>query len=881
MRRKGHLELKGAQGILWTFCVAVILMLIAYLAAGIIPGSGGMAWNTDTMDQMASFCAMLARHIKNGDSIFYSWETSLGQNTALIYALCAYSPMVILYLFIPDIYIATIIGMLLKVALAAVFFFVFLYYGLEWKKNMNIFFSLCYAFSGFMLEYMMATNLLDAIYLLPLVMWALLRSIRDKKFLLLSLIYALSFIIEMYMSFLVGLFSAAFLIAILYLKDGKEFIKKDIMYLIGYTVSVISAILLSMCLLWPAITCYFSYNGFNAATNVEHIAITDLFYSVLFGRSTSLRTNIPFLYCGLPAVFLIPIYFTNKRINKRERILVGVGLASLILTIYLDPLYLFLHVFNRPDGFTVRYAFVYVFLMVIVAARSLYCIIESPEQVNIKSLSVYVLMIFTVAISLILLHDNVGEVADGKSVRYALWGNSVLILLWWGVAVLYLKAKGVMRSIGTVVAYTLLGFELLSQTCFNIREQGLLWDEWVKDKDMQMKEFIQQLDEFKTKDDEPYRAYAASYPGYNQNAWYGFMGIGQFSSSNYAAINKSMKKLGNPASAMSYSQEGATDFTDMFLAVRYRGRLTDPKEYGGPLFEVYDRALPLGFICSENILAGIEDDGNPFEYQNRLASALYGEGIAPYIPADELVYAENNAVYTESDEEYNIQKKADAEIGDVLFGIPKNGYEHAYAYFQILPHNGDIQEYAITDDMATEVTLFSEDDRKGNGTRFEYISNSSIMEMSEDENLFLIRMADYDVPEKTIRYTNQFFYYQNEEALDRVYSELSRGSWEIEEFKSNCISGKVRVPEDDRVLFMSIPYDVGWKAYMDGRVCDIIPVLDDSFMAIKAGQGDHEIILEYNPPGKIIGGILSLCGAMILFAMTIICKQNRVCMKGE
>ena len=120
------LNIGGRVGIFISFVTAFLLALTVFAIAGILPGGNAVSWNTDTMDQMAAFYAMLARHIKNGESIFYSWETSMGQNTALIYALCSYSPVLLIYLFVSDIYTATILALLIKIALCSMFFYVFL-----------------------------------------------------------------------------------------------------------------------------------------------------------------------------------------------------------------------------------------------------------------------------------------------------------------------------------------------------------------------------------------------------------------------------------------------------------------------------------------------------------------------------------------------------------------------------------------------------------------------------------------------------------------------------------------------------------------------------------------------------------------------------------
>lgn len=865
------INMSGKTGIFISFAAAFLLELLVFAVAGILPGGDAVSWNTDTMDQMAAFYAMLARHIKNGESIFYSWETSMGQNTALIYALCSYSPVLLIYLFVSDIYTATILALMIKTALCSMFFYIFLEYGLYSRGKWNIFLSMCYAFSGFMLEYMLATNLTDALYILPLIMYAILRSIKTKKYVMLTLVYVFSFVNELYMSFLTGLFSAAAMLAVLFLKDGRDFIKKNMGYLMRYALSVIIAIMISMCLLLPAMMGYFSYNGFNGILDIDHISIFDLLYAPLFGRATSLKTNIPFIYCGLAVIMLIPLYFVDKRIARRERILAGIALVLGAATLYIDPVYLFLHVFNRPDGFTVRYAFCFVFIFVVLASRMMYSRAEESDKPAAAHCFIYTLLFLVISISLILLHDNFGETADGKGVSFALAGNLILIPLWGAGAFLYSKKKT--RMTAFVLLHVLLFAELGAQSFFNVREHGLLWSEEIKGKTRQTKDFISLTDKAKEQGGSYYRAYLGAYPGYNQNAAYGYMGIGQFSSSNYANINKLMKRLGNSASAMSYKQDGATDLTDMILGVRYRGKISSDAQTGEVQFEVYDKALPLAYMCSEDILSEVPYDGDPLEYQNAIASAMCGKDVKVYESAGVYAYDTNNASFTETEEGCSIRTIDSSMSGDILFGIPDEGYDHAYAYFQLFPYSGNIEEHLIPEGMVTEAALFSTDDRKGDGAHFNIVVDNSVMEMTKEENAFVIRLADYETAEKSFDYYLHLFYYQNDEMLKNIYDELSSGGWEITEWGGTRIKARVRATAERNVLFTTIPFDKGWKAYVDGRETPVNTVLEDSFTALRIEEGEHEIVFEYEAPGKTAGILISSFGALILLCTLLIEKR--------
>ena len=865
--------LEGKWGIALSFIFAVFLALTAFALCGLL-GGGAVAWNTDTMDQMASISALLADKIRNGKNIFYSWDTSLGQNTALLFAFCAYSPMTLLYIIIPDVYTATMVGIVLRIGLTAALFHMFILCGMEWKSKWTCLFSLCYAFCGFQLEYMLSSNLMDGLYLLPLVMTFLMIFIKKGRFTGLVIAYALSFIIQFYCGFLIGLFSAVSLLVILYLRDGKRFISANVKLIVSYFLSVVCAVLMSMCVLLPALAFFRDSLGYDTVMVHEKIHLFEVFYSMCHARPTSLKTDIPFLYCGLPVLILLPLYFMTPKAGKKERIIMGAALAGLFVSLYADPVYFFLHAFNRPDGFTVRYAFLYVFLMLVISAR---CLISCRIEIKKENRSRFILLIVIVlltALSVILFHDNMGEYADGKGVGIALLSNLILIPLWG--AVFYMIFAAANDKNATLLAYALIFIELGGQAYLNVKEQGLLEGAWIRKMESQMELFKARCDEARRSDKEVYRAFAAAYPGNNQNARYGYMGIGQFASSNYSAVNRFMKKMGDRADEVLYSQAGATDLSDMLLGVRYRGQLNDTQGDDGGVFESYEYALPLGYMCSEDLLEDIAYNGDPFEYQNAVVSAMCGEEVRAYTRADVFGYEENMLTYQQYDNGYSIRNLYPGQSGDLLFGIPEAGYRHAYAFFNVFPYMGDKTETITGLKMATEIALFSVDDRKGDTSHFNAVIDNSIMEMSRDGNAFVISLADYEDPDKSFDYMDQYFYYQEEDAIEKAYKTLSQGAWSTAEWDETYIKASVSATQERPLLFMSIPYDKGWKVYADGDPLEVIPVIDSCFMALRLAPGEHEISLKYVVPGRKWGMILSAAGIILMIFMSfyVVIKKN-------
>lgn len=68
--------------------------------------------------------------------------------------------------------------------------------------------------------------------------------------------------------------------------------------------------------------------------------------------------------------------------------------------------------------------------------------------------------------------------------------------------------------------------------------------------------------------------------------------------------------------------------------------------------------------------------------------------------------------------------------------------------------------------------------------------------------------------------------------------------------------------DDDRVVWFSIPYDKGWKAYIDGIETEIYK--SAGMMSIVAPDGDHKIVFKYTTPGLLAGIISMIFGIMCL-----------------
>ena len=80
--------------------------------------------------------------------------------------------------------------------------------------------------------------------------------------------------------------------------------------------------------------------------------------------------------------------------------------------------------------------------------------------------------------------------------------------------------------------------------------------------------------------------------------------------------------------------------------------------------------------------------------------------------------------------------------------------------------------------------------------------------------------------------------------------------------QQNRIEGHITAPEDS-VLFLTIPYEKGWRIWIDGEERESFSALD-SFLAVEIEKGQHEIVLEYHIPGLWIGTVVSIISSLLL-----------------
>ncbi len=90
----------------------------------------------------------------------------------------------------------------------------------------------------------------------------------------------------------------------------------------------------------------------------------------------------------------------------------------------------------------------------------------------------------------------------------------------------------------------------------------------------------------------------------------------------------------------------------------------------------------------------------------------------------------------------------------------------------------------------------------------------------------------------------------------------------------NSIAGKIKLNED-KILVLSIPYSIGWTAYVDGEKKDLNR-MNVTFMGLRLEKGIHTIELRYCTPGLKAGGGISGFSVAILIILFILSRKEKV-----
>ena len=125
----------------------------------------------------------------------------------------------------------------------------------------------------------------------------------------------------------------------------------------------------------------------------------------------------------------------------------------------------------------------------------------------------------------------------------------------------------------------------------------------------------------------------------------------------------------------------------------------------------------------------------------------------------------------------------------------------------------------------------------------------------------------YFVGTGTLKYKDLAIYSQTmSNYADRVNA-LKENSLQNAKAEKNTVTGNITV-DKDKMLVVTLPYQKGWTAYVDGKKTDIQRV-NYQYIGINLKKGTHDIKLHYQLPGIKLAFMITGCGIIAFVAIII------------
>lgn len=163
----------------------------------------------------------------------------------------------------------------------------------------------------------------------------------------------------------------------------------------------------------------------------------------------------------------------------------------------------------------------------------------------------------------------------------------------------------------------------------------------------------------------------------------------------------------------------------------------------------------------------------------------------------------------------------------------------------------------------------------------DFRSSNHTYSTGQDTHLFNLGYREEAVDSCTITFNNtgRFsvdslkVYCQPMDNYASYIKELSENKLEDIQMHSNTITGNISV-DKEKLLVLSIPYQKGWTAYVDGKETDIIKA-NVMYSAISLKPGEHDVILVFRRPGIKASLCLSAAG-IVIFIIALIIRRRRI-----
>lgn len=934
---RSHAFLTSYWHLLVCMAAPALIVYLIYLVRGLYPFGDGSVLVLDLNGQYVWFFEALRNAVHGDADLLYSFSRALGGEFLGIYAYYLSSPLSYLVCLFPQSRMleALLFLFLVKTALCGG---TFGYYMHKTSKVQNrfaiILFSSCYALSAYALVQQHNTMWIDAVMWLPLITLGIESLIRYGKFKLYVAFLALTLISNYYIGYMICLWCFIYFF-VYYIAHAEDHRNNPFCERFHFLRTLLRMALYSLLAIGIAavliLGAYYSLNfgktTFSQAdwTLQTRFDLLDFFYKLLPGSYDTVRPEgLPFVYCGLLTLLLIPSYFLSKKYSIRQKILSVVLLAVLYFSCSINVIDLIWHGFQAPNWLNYRYSFIFCFYLCVLACRAF----SDVEGLSLKAIMCTGGII--AVLCMILQKYSNGEYVDPKDFS-CIYISLLLVFVY--LATLAVFKHGASRIVGRAAISTVVAAELFLNglLCINALDFDVGYSSYSSYNDFlnSARPLIERIQE---SDDSFYRMEKTVMRRTNDNMALGIRGLSGSTSTLNKETIQLLNKMGYSSKSHVSKYVGGTPVNDSLLGLKY---IISDKSVYADYYDVYMTDPDTGYVVYRNpyalsIAYGVSVDVLDFPLGFLPLDDEEGKGSSVDIVENEIeikldgisntvnslknhinkllgIEEANGEVYTDAydspferlnamvtamlGEETTLQIFRPIVKYDVdTSGVYKNFYEggeHGYVctsddhdgivtYTVQLVESGELyfnMPTAYPREVALAISVNGSefvDWGTFNGNETECIISLGSHEIGD--TLALQMTITNDSRALYLKTAENCFYYIEWDVFRDAMSRLSANQFEITDYTERSFAGTFTASEAHTLVMTTIPYDNAWEIRVDGEKVESEKVFGGLlafYVDGSAGQ-THRITMFYDPPVVKIGLLISFISLFVFIGLIVL-----------
>lgn len=830
----------------------VVVVSLLFIIIGIAPFGSKNLLISDLSTQYLQFFAELRRQLLHLSFSSYSFLISIGDSLVPVYAYYLLSPLNLLVVFFEPAHLPIAIDLIiwLKIILCSVSMSTFLAYKYRHYDFMAACGGLAYGLCGFVSMYFYDLMWLDALILLPMMIYGLEKLYYQNRFWLYVGGLTAIIITNYYMGYIICLFSVIYFLYLMvkeqparlslgiYLKQQLNRIGRFLWY------SLLSGMLSAVVLIPTAISMM--------STGKKDIHLRNFILKGTFGPSFTVNLGFggndfagrlvhnPSMFTGSLFIILGIVYFFSKRVTNRDKQAAAFLLGSIFIGMWLLPLNTVWHLFQRPAGFPFRMVFLFSFALVMVAYEGyLKGIFKNSKLIVLATVGLGVAISIGYAWAAIFQE----KMTPYKFATPQLSANNFIYVLVLGF--LILTAIAIMsltnrQASGKVILTSILIFELMMNFFVATMNAPFVNQHQFETQYRHSRQAIQRVQHLKFTQnkfyrllvlDQPYRnIYRIPYSGYNDSLLFENHGISSYSSTLNSHTHHVLASLGfSSRNIRRIDMLGGSIITNHLFGIKYYYVIGQHMQ---KLF-VRQNAAQLGFMTHQQMRHLKYHSNQVFDNLNALVQAEAGN-------KRQYLYRPTVTDYQQSlikgNHYYRLQIRARTSGPHYLY-IPKIRLYHVTMWV-----NG--AKLAKTySGLGTEMIPIG------------YLQKGQVATIRLRSTKLL-----KTVPKITMGVDLKKF--EAAAAQTRKHQFQLQDAQNINEHGGH-FRGTVNVSKNSRILLMSFPYDRGWQLHVDGKPHPIIKVAD-GLIGAKLTAGEHHLAFNYHIRGLVPGFIITMIGLALL-----------------